>query len=174
MSFVEADQIYSFKFKHILRHVQEQHAKSLLDVGAGDSFLGLSLLPNIKDYVAVESDPERAGSLRKDGLRVLEGVFPSIEVHGTYDLVLLSQVMPKDVSRYEDFLGRTWNLVSDGGELVVVTFVSDSVKYNKMFSILSDFGEVKTEGLVIEDSVFESEEVGNYINQLKCMFVRRV
>lgn len=172
---METHPIYAFKLKHLLKHIQKNNVRSVLDVGAGDSFFGLSLLPHIENYIAIESDFERAELLKKEGLMVLEGTFPFVEVQGFYDLVLLSQVMPKEISEYKDFLQKAWNLVSQGGELIVVTFTEDVVKHEKMLDILSELGELQMENVTIaEDVLGSTEEFIDYLSCLRCVTVRKI
>lgn len=151
--------------------IDTHHAQSLLDIGAGQPFLALQLAKKVKKYLAVESDPPRAQQLRNAHISVVGGIFPDIEVQGTYDLVLASHAIPEESKLYGSFLKKMWELVSPHGLLLIITFKgvvddlsalasrfrrdwvdTDISKYKEMLKILSSFGEVRTEEIVSHSS----------------------
>lgn len=151
--------------------VETYRAQSLLDIGAGQSSLALQLAQKVKRYVAIESNFHFAKQLRAAGLSVIEGAFPTIQIQGTYDLVLSSHSIPEQIELYKLFLTKAWELVAPRGLLIVITFKGvkdelfaltnrfrkdwddpDVLKYDELIRILSTFGEVKVEKITSHSS----------------------
>lgn len=169
--------------KQVLLHkisekIESFGIKSILDIGAGQSFLALQLAQKVKRYVAVESNPNLVKQLRTVGLSVIDGTFPDVQVQGTYDLVLSSHSIPEQIELYKPFLTRVWELVAPGGLLLVVTFKgvrdelfaltnrlrkdlddADMLKHDELIKILSTFGEVKTEKITSHSSSKNTEDL---------------
>lgn len=102
-------------------------AHSLLDVGAGQGFLGLqadTARPGgIDSYCAVEADPQMAGAItaswqnrgRGDAIHVVRN---ATDVEGTFDVVALSHVL-EHVLDPAAFLSAAVALLAPGGTLFV-------------------------------------------------------
>lgn len=165
-------------FHKIYEVIEKYHIQSLLDIGAGRSFLALQLAQKVKKYLAVESSPNLAKQLRDANVSVIEGTFPKVNIQGTYDLVLASHSIPELVGLYKPFLEKAWEIVASKGLLLVITFKgvrdelfeltnrfrkkwddTDMLKHDELIKILSTFGEVKTEKVTSHSSTENIEDL---------------
>jgi len=164
-------EIYTLKANHLLTHIRTG-VNSFLDIGAGDPFWGTFLVKHVNHYVAIESDPDRAFTIKQAGFNVLEGDFPHIKISETFDIVLVSQAMPKDMADYENFLKSAWNYVSKGEKLIVVTFAENQEKLKEIIRIISMFGNIEVEQIV-SDVLNMSQDLIDHTSNLRCISVRK-
>lgn len=146
----------------VLRFVRDRRARSVLDIGAGRGPVAVPVAAAVRRYLAVEQDASAAEALRGAGLDVVQGVFP-VALEERFDLVVSSHSIPEgDVALYEPFLAGAWELVANGGMLLIVTFkgpngspipkLSEELlgrtyavdpRYTEMLRILRGYGEVE-------------------------------
>ncbi len=138
--------------------------KSILDIGAGEPSLALPISKLVENYVGIENNPDRVNRLRNEGLKVINGEFPNINILEKFDLVFSCHSIPEDILEYNNFFKKAWSLVKEDGWLIVITFKgvkdnlddlvnnlrkeytnNDTLMYDEAINILSSFGEVKRE-----------------------------
>jgi hypothetical protein len=141
--------------ENISRYIRETSAKSLLDIGAGSLETALPLSHRVRQYHAIERDPEVAARLETAGLSVTRGTFP-FPMDATYDLVLSSHSVPEtSVGSYAPFLSSAWELTNPHGMLLVVTFKGSK----------GDLAEIAHE--LLGRLPQKSEELGSIIRSYK-------
>lgn len=168
--------------KKISELIERYGTQSLLDIGAGQSFLALQLSQKVEKYLAIESTPKSAQKLRDANVQVIEGTFPEVDIQGTYDLVLASHSIPERVELYQSFFTKAWSHVALGGLLLVITFKGvkdelfvltkrlrescsddDTLKYEAMIKILSTLGKIKMEKIVSCSGADNIEDMTNFL-----------
>ncbi len=108
--------------ENISWYIHDSMASSLLDIGAGRPDTAAALSKEVERYTAVEQDSRRAAELKNAGLEVVQGRFP-LQLGSVYDLVLSSHSLPESSTElYPAFLSAAWDLTSDHGIMLIVTF----------------------------------------------------
>jgi len=118
--------------ENISRYLAEFRAQSLLDIGAGSSYTAQPLSQRVQRYLAVEADVHSVAELRGAGLSVMHGTFP-MELPWQFDMVLSSHSVPEDdISKYDDFISKAWELTNSGGVLLIITFKGNRGDLNQI------------------------------------------
>jgi SAM-dependent methyltransferase len=88
--------------REIRRDFHRQKVKTVLDIGAGNGKLSIPLSKEFS-YLAVEKKPEFVKSLTKNGVSVIEGLFP-IPIEEKFDAVLISHSLNVYRESFETFV----------------------------------------------------------------------
>jgi len=118
------DQPYTL-LAHVAYTIAQNHASSLLDIGAGHPAKAVPLAGEVDSYLGIEMDEEQCERLRQVNVSVRCGAFPATapEDGAQYDCVLSSHSVPEgDISVYEPFLTAAWSFVKLAGYLHIITF----------------------------------------------------
>lgn len=108
--------------ENISWYIHDSLAGSLLDIGAGTTDIAVALSREVEQYTAVEQDSRKVAELKNAGLKVVQGRFPC-QLSGVYDLVLSSHSLPESSTElYPAFLSAAWELTSNNGIMLIVTF----------------------------------------------------
>lgn len=166
-------------FKEIVKIVKNIHARSILDIGAGDGSLATRISRTVPTYIAVEKNRYFTERLLAENIRVIQGTFP-FKIKGLFDLVLISHAIPEKKDEYRRFLLYAWKKVRKGGALLIITFkgqggwntafndllkntISDEALYSHMLTILNKFGKVQTKKI---KSILKSKNSDSIIKLL--------
>ncbi len=160
----------------------------MLDIGAGSSATALAFKESVRSYLAVEKDKRKAESLRSVDIPVINKTFPC-SIKKKWTLVLLSHSIPENKHKYHNFIKQAWDLVSENGYLIIITFkgVTDSLrnikseifetklqafeneKYIELIKILELFGKLQYKTITsIESSTCKNDIYNSVLSSLKC------
>jgi precorrin-6B methylase 2 len=116
---------------------------TILDVGAGTGDIPDLMGVEPEGYTAIEQRPEFVELLRGKGYSVIEELFPC-DAPGTYDNVLMSYVL-YGREQCEVVIDPAWDLVSNSGQLVVVTYRDNVDDYTKLLHRIGHTRRVNTD-----------------------------
>jgi ubiquinone/menaquinone biosynthesis C-methylase UbiE len=155
--------------ENIRAYIETVKAASLLDIGAGTPNMAAQLSRIVERYVAVEENNAMAKLLLRGGLNTLCGTFPMC-IGETFDLVLSCHSVPEaSLDLYPAFLDSVWQLVNDGGILLVITFKGSKGDSSRLREELtgSTFGADPQFGSIVQNlsrrGCVQIEEINSYI-----------
>jgi precorrin-6B methylase 2 len=120
-------------FTILKRRILAGKAQTLLDIGAGDGSLAISLSGLVRKYVAVEPNKKYADQLRRAHLQVYETSFPWRTVNSIqFDVVLASHVVPGEEQQSRQFIEAAWNCVDDGGSFIMITYDKENSAWSTL------------------------------------------
>jgi len=116
---------------------------SILDIGAGTGDITDMLRLDKDRYTALEQRPEFVTQLREKGYQVIDRLFPCF-VPKKYDNVLMSYILHSK-EQCEVMINPAWEVVDDGGQLIVVTFRDNDDDYNQLLHATGHTRRVTTD-----------------------------
>ncbi len=146
-------------FKGISYYIYRYNIKSVLDIGAGDGTLADKIANIVNEYRAVERDSKKVSILKKTGLDVVKGEFPSVKISKKYDLVLSSHSISENTKTIEKFICAAWKLVKPRGMLLIVTFKGGKGDTFKLIRKLEG-KSVKLDELIFKKTMYILQELG--------------
>jgi 2-polyprenyl-3-methyl-5-hydroxy-6-metoxy-1,4-benzoquinol methylase len=104
----------------IFKVINENQVSTILDIGAGNGLLGISISKKVNEYLAIERSPIFVKELTTLGLKTLEAEFP-INIDKKFDMVLVCHSLSYRTG-VTSFLKKAWELVKPQGILLLITF----------------------------------------------------
>jgi SAM-dependent methyltransferase len=128
-------------YNEIKDEIHSHNVESLLDIGAGNGMLSIPLAKEVREYVAVETNPKFVKKLSEAGLDVVEGKFP-LGIEKKFDMVLSSHSINYSPEVYEPFLNSSVELLQEGGLFLLIIFKGEEDPWTRL---LDQLGENKVE-----------------------------
>ena len=116
---------------------------TLVDIGAGSGEIIDDLELDPANYTAIEQRAEFAAILREKGLDVIEELFP-VSLPQTFNNVLMSYVL-YGRDQCDVMIDPAWDLVSEDGQLLVVTYRDNNDDYSKILHRVGHTRRVNTD-----------------------------
>jgi len=116
---------------------------TVLDIGAGTGDIPDILGIELSHYTAIEQNRDFVKLLRDKGYKVIDKLFP-YDAPETYNNVLMSYVL-YHIEQCEAMIGTAWDLVSDEGQLTVVTYRDNKDDYNNLLHRIGYTRRVNTD-----------------------------
>lgn len=185
--------------EEIVKEIQSNKYRSILDIGAGNGLLSIPLSKQVDTYLAVEPKDSFVEKLRSAGIKTVHDFFPT-NIEGNFDMVLSSHSISYDESKFDTFVQSAWDLVANQGQLLIITYrgqeddwtdfmrelghnpIDENRKgYNALIMLLNSLGEVKyrkVRSTVKTDSLAEMVDAlafvaGDGVPEIKEQFLRK-
>ena len=125
--------------EEVLQEIKHVHAESVLDIGAGRGELGKAIATEVKDYTAIESNALYVERLKKMNLRVVDGIFPNVDIENNFDFVLASHVISYRSTELQPFFEKAASLIKKEGKFLLVTHRTGEVDdWTKLLALLGE------------------------------------
>lgn len=126
-------------------HFMHLQPQNVLEIGPGNGDISIPISKQSPNYLAVEKNPKYVERLKKEGLNVIEGVFP-VALADEFDLILASHAVSYENKGVTEFIDAAWLLLKPKGSLVVITYRDTEDDWSKLMRFLGyDLGEVDSE-----------------------------
>lgn len=119
--------------------------ESLLDIGAGDGILATPLAQSVKQYIAVEKNPDHIAKLLTANLKVIPHEFPC-PIDDEFDVILLSHTISHRTNNWQQILTAAHKLLKSQAKIIIITYEGDEDDWNRLR---------KSIGLNVDTSLFQ-------------------